>query len=302
MDLVWEQHYIHNCSQIIAPTKVAQICHKKTCQTVLGLSNSFKCPKCGCNVCLTHRTPEEHDCPSNSINKSKTHGNKPNQTFLDRIEKEKLNPTQNPTPTQVKKNVDRGVGSYSGENSLRGSTKQRIDRVAGNVGGAGVGDNTNSMGGKYSTNNTVNSGNSGNSGNSVGTSSGGGGVGSMGGAQAEAVYCCPLCSFIALDDVLLQVHFIDVHPDTDSSSNSNNSNSNNSNSNGNNSSSSSSSSTTSRSPYSNGNSHTYSDSSSSGGNGGGAGHSAIEVGVFYSMLCFNAAFLNSFLILLNLFF
>ena len=63
-DAVWQRHYSLVCSQtpganmLAAPAR----CPAKGCVNTLGPSNSFQCPHCRVNVCLTHRRVEDHAC------------------------------------------------------------------------------------------------------------------------------------------------------------------------------------------------------------------------------------------------
>lgn len=63
-DIVWDQHYTTSCvgtQSVKKPTK----CYRQSCPNILGPTNTFNCPKCKQNVCLSHRVPEDHDCKGN---------------------------------------------------------------------------------------------------------------------------------------------------------------------------------------------------------------------------------------------
>jgi predicted nucleic acid binding AN1-type Zn finger protein len=61
VDALWNQHYKLNCNQSF-PVKNKQSCYEASCQRQLGPSNSFTCTKCKQQVCLSHRSPEDHHC------------------------------------------------------------------------------------------------------------------------------------------------------------------------------------------------------------------------------------------------
>ena len=65
-DGVWRRHYAEACSQKPAASLTAPVakCRAPGCFTSLGPSNTFKCPQCKQNVCLTHRRVEDHACPA----------------------------------------------------------------------------------------------------------------------------------------------------------------------------------------------------------------------------------------------
>jgi predicted nucleic acid binding AN1-type Zn finger protein len=62
IDLIWEQHYINGCLQ--KPEKAAPRKSCPICNTKLGLANLFHCKLCNREVCLSHRSPEDHNCGS----------------------------------------------------------------------------------------------------------------------------------------------------------------------------------------------------------------------------------------------
>ena len=62
-DSVWQRHYQEFCTQApAAKPKAVLKCKEPSCYTLLGPSNTFNCPKCKENVCLTHRRAEDHSC------------------------------------------------------------------------------------------------------------------------------------------------------------------------------------------------------------------------------------------------
>ena len=67
-DAVWRNHYAEACSQKPAPSLAAPQapakCKAPGCRNILGPSNTFKCPRCQVNVCLSHRRVEDHACPA----------------------------------------------------------------------------------------------------------------------------------------------------------------------------------------------------------------------------------------------
>ena len=178
-DIVWQDHYMNSCSREFSEAKAARVCSKSTCTTILGLSNSFKCPKCGKEVCLSHRVPEEHDCAFISGNQKA----KPNSSFLDRMTATKSQPKDvNRDPVQSSssnngKSAAKKTDSYAIDNSLRGTADRRR---------------------------ATNNGNS-----SVNRAAGHGG---------SDQFSCPLCSFLTLDAVELQTHFTGSHPDMSAAS------------------------------------------------------------------------------------
>lgn len=46
VDERWAQHYSLDCTKKAAPIKVAAKCPVKLCNTVLGISNFYGCPRC----------------------------------------------------------------------------------------------------------------------------------------------------------------------------------------------------------------------------------------------------------------
>ena len=128
VDDVWEKHYFNGCSKVLAPIKATKICFKSTCPTVLGLSNSFRCTKCGHDVCLLHRVPEEHECTS--LRGSKNYKeNRFNTALLDQLESKKKHPTQNPPSSSRQDKNNSNMNSISlgaGANSLKGSAERRM--------------------------------------------------------------------------------------------------------------------------------------------------------------------------------
>lgn len=63
-DAVWQRHYSLACSQKPGANMSAgpARCPAKGCANTLGPSNTFQCPHCRVNVCLTHRRAEDHAC------------------------------------------------------------------------------------------------------------------------------------------------------------------------------------------------------------------------------------------------
>lgn len=120
-DVVWQDHYMNSCSREFSEAKAAKTCAKSTCTTILGLSNSFKCPKCGKEVCLSHRVPEEHNCAFSSG----TQKAKPNSNFLDRIALTKSEPKDAQSSFSKGKSTARKVDSTGPDNSLRGTADRR---------------------------------------------------------------------------------------------------------------------------------------------------------------------------------
>ena len=124
VDDVWEKHYFNDCSKISPPLKAAKICHKETCSTILGLSNSFRCTKCGEDVCLMHRVPEEHNCAS--LKRSIISKNNPrNDVFLNKLEQQSKHLSENPSMKNQQKNTSNKDSMSTGDNSLKGSTQRR---------------------------------------------------------------------------------------------------------------------------------------------------------------------------------
>ena len=124
VDDVWEKHYFNDCSKISPPLKAAKICHKETCSTILGLSNSFRCTKCGEDVCLMHRVPEEHNCAS--LKRSIISKNNPrNDVFLNKLEQQSKHLSENPSTKNQQKNTSSKDSMSTEDNSLKGSTQRR---------------------------------------------------------------------------------------------------------------------------------------------------------------------------------
>lgn len=72
VDEVWDLHYTKECTRVAANPKTSQKCHKAGCNTVLGPSNTFICPKCNRNVCLSHRMTDDHNCTGAAIRDNKS--------------------------------------------------------------------------------------------------------------------------------------------------------------------------------------------------------------------------------------
>jgi len=60
IDLIWENHYLNECTQKAAKPTSTKTC--PTCRTKLGLTNVFHCKICNKDLCLSHRSPEDHEC------------------------------------------------------------------------------------------------------------------------------------------------------------------------------------------------------------------------------------------------
>ena len=177
-DQIWEDHYNTKCSrQVAAPTSTKK-CSKPTCQTVLGLSNSFRCLKCSKEVCLSHRSPEEHDCIS-----LKGQKNNSNNAFLDSLVGRSYGqePKSNPTPSSASKNKSNATKSNTDQkdNSLRGTAGRRMEGV----------NNRNASGGNSGSSN-----------------------------RSAEQFSCPMCSFIGDNAVAIQNHFTATHDTASSSS------------------------------------------------------------------------------------
>lgn len=128
-DAVWQDHYMNSCSREFSAAKVAKTCSKSSCTTILGLSNSFKCPKCGKEVCLSHRVPEEHDCAfSSGLQRAQQNG-----SFLDRLSLTKSQSKDTQSSGNKGKSVASKPDSSGTENSLRG-TADRRNKAAKNSG------------------------------------------------------------------------------------------------------------------------------------------------------------------------
>ena len=116
-DAVWHRHYAVSggCKppkSIVAPKKCP------CCITTLGPSNTWKCPKCALEVCLTHRLPEDHQCKAINGNNR-----------IPPIPSNQQAPTTNPPKYTVKRNIQ-PPSQYVGENSLRGSAERRMAHAA----------------------------------------------------------------------------------------------------------------------------------------------------------------------------
>ena len=116
-DAVWHRHYAVSggCKppkSIVAPKKCP------CCITTLGPSNTWKCPKCAVEVCLTHRLPEDHQCKAINGNNR-----------IPPIPSHQKAPTTNPPKYTAKRNIQ-PPSQYVGENSLRGSAERRMAQAA----------------------------------------------------------------------------------------------------------------------------------------------------------------------------
>ena len=60
IDIVWENHYLNECTQKAAKPAATKTC--PACNTKLGLTNVFHCKICNKDLCLSHRSPEDHEC------------------------------------------------------------------------------------------------------------------------------------------------------------------------------------------------------------------------------------------------
>ena len=114
-DAVWQRHYTaKGCKpkSVVAPKKCP------CCISILGPSNTWNCPKCSLDVCLTHRLPEDHHCKA--INGNNRIPPLPSNPKV---------PTTNPTKYTAKRSIQ-PPSQYVGENSLRGSTERRMALAA----------------------------------------------------------------------------------------------------------------------------------------------------------------------------
>eukprot|EP01041_Mallomonas_annulata_P011418 gene11418-23888_t len=119
-DLIWETHFQHECSQQPSSTKSqASKCPALGCRTTLGPSNTFRCPKCHKQVCLQHRTPEDHSCsalptkkPSDNIKANKNIN----------TQDTKLNTSSNTTTSHATKKINK---TNDPQNSLYGTADRR---------------------------------------------------------------------------------------------------------------------------------------------------------------------------------
>ncbi|CAD8075346.1 unnamed protein product [Paramecium sonneborni] len=58
-NIIWEQHFLKECTQQPQEKKLCSICNIK-----LTSLNSVQCKDCGLIVCLKHRQKEDHKCPT----------------------------------------------------------------------------------------------------------------------------------------------------------------------------------------------------------------------------------------------
>ena len=72
INILWNKHYLNECQTNVSDNgqiKKTKRCLEPSCKTILGPSNTFKCPKCLLDICLSHRLPEDHHCVSLTRNK-----------------------------------------------------------------------------------------------------------------------------------------------------------------------------------------------------------------------------------------
>jgi len=117
-NVVWDDHFISKCSppSIDERPKVQTRCGRNGCTTILGLSNSFSCPKCGRKVCLSHRIPEDHNCQV--VDRS---------LFLNKMQASSNTVKQgNVVRNDVKKRVASRPSIEDSTNTLKGSAHRRM--------------------------------------------------------------------------------------------------------------------------------------------------------------------------------
>eukprot|EP01038_Epipyxis_sp_PR26KG_P005700 gene5700-7868_t len=180
-NLVWEDHYNNTCTKDSKNlTKTANKCIASSCRTLLGLSNTFNCPKCKRNVCLSHRIPEEHQCSSLT---------KQNQ-FLSKIESNMKSGTKSnnvkinnsSSATNTKKINDTKLKIVDNTNTLKGTIERRKQQ-------------SNNSDTFY--NNNINNEESKTSGSKL---------------SQEDLIQCPFCQFKDLDSNIMFSHIESLHP------------------------------------------------------------------------------------------
>ena len=255
VDEIWEEHYLTNCSREKAPLKITKICFKSSCTTVLGLSNIYRCKKCNKDVCLQHRVPEEHSCISlNNYAKDRSTSKLLQTENKNKIDENKNeNIKKNPIAQKNKISKSSHIVDLTGENSLKGSADRRRNNVGSIIGNEG--NFGNEKNGVIDTNNAN---------NGYGNSHGNGNGNDNGSRDGNSQFSCPLCSFVAVESVLLESHFMSFHPD------------NNGNGNGNNNGNSSNNYSSGNDNYNNGNNNSSYNGSNSNYNGYSNGHGNIS--------------------------
>lgn len=60
LDIMWENHYLNSCTQKASVPIAIKSC--PACKTKLGLTNTYHCKQCNTDLCLSHRSPDDHNC------------------------------------------------------------------------------------------------------------------------------------------------------------------------------------------------------------------------------------------------
>ncbi len=123
-NLIWEDHYLKSCSQIL-PNRHSDPklrCDKVGCKIILGPSNTIVCRKCSKQFCIAHRMCEDHNCNnSNSVsNNNQYYGTSfPALKNIHNNKHEFSYPKQNKVEKKNKGTVDPS-------NTVRGTIERRM--------------------------------------------------------------------------------------------------------------------------------------------------------------------------------
>jgi hypothetical protein len=127
----WDMHYVNDCSKTQEVVKQVKKC--VTCYVKLGVSNTFTCPKCKKQTCLSHRDTFEHECICNNRNKasSSTTSVCSNSRLLKNDSNTKSNPVvKNSQTTKSQQNIkSKNSSDFSFENSVKGTAVRRGQQV-----------------------------------------------------------------------------------------------------------------------------------------------------------------------------
>lgn len=68
IDMLWENHYLNECTKKAAKPIDPKTC--PMCNIKMGLTNLFHCKLCNTDLCLSHRSPDDHNCVKNTKRKN----------------------------------------------------------------------------------------------------------------------------------------------------------------------------------------------------------------------------------------
>jgi uncharacterized Zn-finger protein len=123
-NIIWEDHYLHTCSQIQPnrPSDPKLRCDKIGCKIILGPSNTILCPKCSKKFCITHRMCEDHNC--NNANPLSDNNQYYGKSFpAVKNTHNNIHGSNHPKQTKVEK---KNKGTVDPSNTVRGTIGRRM--------------------------------------------------------------------------------------------------------------------------------------------------------------------------------